>query len=260
MAGWDKKGVSTSSKDDIFWTPSSAPAATAVGSGVDPALRDFLLAIKKDISDTIEASMNKINKRIEKNERDIASLKKKIETQDTELEGRLEGKLLQRIEKEIAKISPITAPTIPSIENFVPSSTGQGDAYCFSRRSLKMWPIVGENLKDAVKSFLCDKLKFSKQKINSLGLIEVRSFLGLANQLSGFIPDFAHMTVRLRELTLKKNAFLWLEDHEKEFKKVKTMLPSDMIVTHFDPSLPVMILMDASRLHGLGYAMGHSLY
>ena len=231
MAGWDKKGVSTSSKDDIFWTPSSAPAATAVGSGVDPALRDFLLAIKKDISDTIEASMNKINKRIEKNERDIASLKKKIETQDTELEGRLEGKLLQRIEKEIAKISPITAPTIPSIENFVPSSTGQGDAYCFSRRSLKMWPIVGENLKDAVKSFLCDKLKFSKQKINSLGLIEVRSFLGLANQLSGFIPDFAHMTVRLRELTLKKNAFLWLEDHEKEFKNVKTMLTSDMIVT-----------------------------
>ena len=26
---------------------------------------------------------------------------------------------------------------------------------------------------------------------------------------------------------------------------------------HFDPNLPVTILMDASRLHGLGYAMGH---
>ena len=33
----------------------------------------------------------------------------------------------------------------------------------------------------------------------------VRSFLGLANQLSGFVPDFAHMSVRLRELTSKKN-------------------------------------------------------
>ena len=40
----------------------------------------------------------------------------------------------------------------------------------------------------------------------------VRSFLGLANQLSGFVPDFAHMTVRLRELTAKKNTFLWLDD------------------------------------------------
>ena len=29
----------------------------------------------------------------------------------------------------------------------------------------------------------------------------VRSFLGLANQLSGFVPDFAHMTVALRGLT-----------------------------------------------------------
>ena len=29
----------------------------------------------------------------------------------------------------------------------------------------------------------------------------VRSFLGLANQLSGYIPNLAHMTVKLRELT-----------------------------------------------------------
>ena len=178
MAGSDKKEVSTSSKDDISRTSSSAPAATAVGNGVDPALRDFLLAIKKDISDTIEASMNKINKRIEKNERDIASLKRRMETQETELEGRLEGRLLKRIEKEIAKICPITAPAVPSIRNCVPSSTGQRDAYCFSRRSLKMWPIVGENLEDAVKAFLCDKLKLSNQKINSLGLIEVGRSLG----------------------------------------------------------------------------------
>ena len=37
-----------------------------------------------------------------------------------------------------------------------------------------------------------------------------RSFLGVANQLSGFVPDFAHMTVQLRELIAKKKAFLWL--------------------------------------------------
>ena len=82
----------------------------------------------------------------------------------------------------------------------------------------------------------------------------VRSFLGLANQLSGFIPDFAHMTVKL---TSKKNAFLWLAEHQKEFEDVKTLSTSHTIVTHFDPSLPVVILTDASRLPGLGYAMGH---
>ena len=81
----------------------------------------------------------------------------------------------------------------------------------------------------------------------------VRSFLGLANQLSGFVPDFVHMTVRLREL----NAFLWLNDHQREFEKVKQLLTLDMVVTHFDPDLPVTVLTDASRLHGLGYALGH---
>ena len=85
----------------------------------------------------------------------------------------------------------------------------------------------------------------------------LRSFLGLANQLYGFVPDFAHMTVKIREPTAKKNTFLWLEEHQLEFEKVKELLTSEMVVTHFDPSLPVSVLTDASRLHGLGYALGH---
>ena len=32
-----------------------------------------------------------------------------------------------------------------------------------------------------------------------------------------------------------------------------------MIVTHFDPKLPVIVLTDASCLFGLGYAMGHMI-
>ena len=85
----------------------------------------------------------------------------------------------------------------------------------------------------------------------------VRFFLGLANQLSGFIPDFAHMSVHLRALTAKKNAFLWLQDHQEEFEKINRLFTSDMVIMHFDPNLPVTILTDASQLHGLGYAMGH---
>ena len=81
----------------------------------------------------------------------------------------------------------------------------------------------------------------------------VQPFLGLANQLSGFIPDFAHMSVKLRELTSKKNAFLWSVDRQKEFEQVKSLLTSDMVVTHFNPDLPVTMLTDASRLHGLGF-------
>ena len=49
----------------------------------------------------------------------------------------------------------------------------------------------------------------------------VRSFLGLANQLSGFVPDFAHMSVHLRALTAKKNAFQWLPERQEDFEKIK---------------------------------------
>jgi hypothetical protein len=85
----------------------------------------------------------------------------------------------------------------------------------------------------------------------------VRAFLGLANQLSGFVPDFAHMTVRLRGLTGKGASFIWLQDHQEEFNQIRQLLCSSMVVMHFNPNLPVIILTDASRLYGLGYAMGH---
>ena len=43
-----------------------------------------------------------------------------------------------------------------------------------------------------------------------------------------------------------------------EFDKLKTtILNSDLVVRHFDGSKPVFLLTDASRLFGLGYALGH---
>jgi hypothetical protein len=49
----------------------------------------------------------------------------------------------------------------------------------------------------------------------------LRSFLGLAVQLGGFVPDLAHLTEPLRPL-LKKNAvFLWLPEHAEAFDRVK---------------------------------------
>ena len=123
---------------------------------------------------------------------------------------------------------------------------------------------VGTEFSFAGLIFSAEGIKPDPERIVSLSnfpvpkdVTGVRSFLGLANQLSGCVPDFAHMTVKLRELTAKKNAFLWLEDHQSEFEKVKKLLTSDMVVTHFDRSLPVTVLTDASRLHGLGYALGH---
>ncbi len=84
---------------------------------------------------------------------------------------------------------------------------------------------------------------------------ELKSFLGLANYLAGFAPDFASVATPLRKLTSKKTAFVWLKDHEEAFIKLKKILTSSPILGFFDPDLPSYILADASKLRGLGYVL-----
>ena len=83
----------------------------------------------------------------------------------------------------------------------------------------------------------------------------MRSFLGLANQLGMFVPDLAHMTSQLRPLLLKKTAWNWLDEHEACFQKTKQLLTSKTLVQPFDPAADMMLLTDASRLYGIGFAL-----
>lgn len=84
---------------------------------------------------------------------------------------------------------------------------------------------------------------------------DVRSFMGLANQLGHFIPDVSQMTVRLRDLLKKDTAFVWLPGHDAAFQRAKELLTSPMLVFPYDPRLPTELMTDASRLHGLGFAL-----
>ena len=86
-------------------------------------------------------------------------------------------------------------------------------------------------------------------------LTSLRSFLGLANQLGHFIPDLSHMTIRLRELLKGSTAWLWLPEHESDFKKIKMLLSSSLLVKPFDPCLQTELLTDASRNFGIGFML-----
>ena len=75
---------------------------------------------------------------------------------------------------------------------------------------------------------------------------DLRSFLGLAQQLASFIPDLAHMTSMLRPLLKKDIAWTWTDDHEKSFGEVKTLLTSKTIIHPFDQDADTFLLTDAS--------------
>ena len=59
---------------------------------------------------------------------------------------------------------------------------------------------------------------------------DLRSFLGLAQQLASFVPDLAHMTSTLRPLLKKDCAWTWIDDHENSFQEVKSLLTSKTII------------------------------
>ena len=83
---------------------------------------------------------------------------------------------------------------------------------------------------------------------------ELKSFLGLAQQLGHFLPDMALVTSPLRELLKKNKAWLWLPDQEAAFIKMKSMLTGDLMLRHFNPLWPTEVVTDASR-KGLGFAL-----
>ena len=86
-------------------------------------------------------------------------------------------------------------------------------------------------------------------------LRDLRSFCGAITQLNLLSPDIAHAMHGLRPLLKARNHFEWTDYHDKEFRKVRSLVSQEMTVKPFDMSLPTRIYVDASRLHGMGYAL-----
>jgi hypothetical protein len=80
---------------------------------------------------------------------------------------------------------------------------------------------------------------------------KLRSFLGLAQQLAGFIPDLAHASEPLRHLLKKEKKWIWSFDLQDSFDAVVKILTCDLVLINFDPSKPTILITDASRLKRL---------
>lgn len=86
-------------------------------------------------------------------------------------------------------------------------------------------------------------------------LTDLRSFIGLVNQLAEFTPAISSAAQPLRPLLSPKRQFLWTADHDEAFRRVKTALSSPPVLASFDPALPTILQTDASRLYGVGFAL-----
>jgi len=85
-------------------------------------------------------------------------------------------------------------------------------------------------------------------------ITDVRRFCGMLNFYRRFIPNFAHETAPLTDLTRKKEnekGFKWTEEAEQAFVKMKLLMCSDLVLKLVDLSKPFLVKTDASE-RGVG--------
>ena len=87
---------------------------------------------------------------------------------------------------------------------------------------------------------------------------ELRSFLGMVNYYGKFLPNLATTLSPLYHLLRQTTSWRWGPKQKRAFRKVKRLLKSSRVLTHFDDQLPLLLECDASP-YGLGAVLSHEM-
>ena len=105
---------------------------------------------------------------------------------------------------------------------------------------------------------LPEKIKAVQDAPQPLNVHELKSYLGLLTYYSKFIPNMSSTLAPLYRLLRKDVKWHWSAEEEATFKRSKELLTSSPLLTHFDPSLPLVLACDASAV-GIGAVLSHRL-
>ena len=81
-------------------------------------------------------------------------------------------------------------------------------------------------------------------------LSDLRSFVGLVNQVAPFSEETAEHLEPLRHLLSTKRTFVWDSTHQEAFERARTALSSVRTLAFYDQARPTLLSTDASRLKG----------
>ncbi|XP_055689215.1 uncharacterized protein K02A2.6-like [Lutzomyia longipalpis] len=84
---------------------------------------------------------------------------------------------------------------------------------------------------------------------------ELRSFLGALQFWGKFVPQMSHLRAPMDRLLKKGVPWHWNKACQESFTRFKEILASELLLTHYDPRMPILIASDASS-----YAIGSVAY
>lgn len=84
----------------------------------------------------------------------------------------------------------------------------------------------------------------------------LRSFLGGLSYYGIFIKNMRKLRQPLDELLKKNVSWNWSKSCQQSFDAAKETLRSDLLLTHFNPALPIVVAADAS-MYGIGAVLLH---
>ena len=87
---------------------------------------------------------------------------------------------------------------------------------------------------------------------------QLRSFLGLVNYYSKFLPQLSSLLAPLYKLLQKKSTWTWGPEQQKAFQEAKAQLTSSCLLVHFDPDRELILACDASP-YGVGAVLSHRM-
>lgn len=89
-------------------------------------------------------------------------------------------------------------------------------------------------------------------------LTELRSFLGVVNFYNKFINGLHNLRAPLDNLLKKESTWIWCSSCQQAFNQLKKALSSELLLTHYNPNLEIIISSDASN-KGIGACIQHKM-